>query len=159
VHVSSWREAYAGILPTALLDGLSAHARAAMWRGVMNDPGGMALFVAENEGRIVGFGACGVQRDASLKAQGYDGEVGAIYVLRAHQRVGLGRALMTMMAERLREQGMRGATLWVLRENALARSFYERLGGAAIGERTEEQEGVTLSEIAYGWRDLSRLMR
>jgi len=161
LHVASWRETYAGLLPDRLLDGLSADARSAMWRAVLEDParyGGTAIFVAEGGGGIIGFGSCGDQRDAALKAQGYDGEIGAIYVLQSHQRTGIGRALMRLLAQRLLDRGRTAARLWVLRENASARSFYERLGGVPAGEKTDEESGVTVTEMAYGWRDLSALV-
>jgi hypothetical protein len=35
LHVSTWREAYAGILPDYVLNGLSADARAAMWSEIL----------------------------------------------------------------------------------------------------------------------------
>lgn len=162
LHVASWRETYAGLLPSQLLDGLSAEARSAMWSAVLDDPatwGGTAVFVAESEGRMVGFGACGDQRDEALRKQGFDGEIGAIYVLQSHQRAGVGSALMSLMAQNLLDQGRTAATLWVLRENVSARSFYERLGGAPAGEREDEQPGVMVTELAYGWSDLSALVR
>lgn len=162
LHVASWRETYAGLLPGQLLDGLSAEARSAMWRAILDDPaahGGAAAFVAEGEGGIVGFGACGDQRDEALRERGFDGEIGAIYVLQSHQRAGVGGALMRLMAQNLLDRGRTAATLWVLRENASARLFYERLGGAPAGERADGQSGAMVTEMAYCWSDLSRLAR
>ena len=162
VHVASWRETYAGLLPGEILDGLSAEARSAMWRAVLDDPAasfGAAVFVAESEGGIVGFGACFDQRDEALKARGFDGEFGAIYVLRSRQRAGVGRALMGLMAQGLLDRGRTAASLWVLRENESARSFYERLGGVPDGEKAAEEAGVMVTEVAYGWSDLSPLVR
>lgn len=162
LHVASWREAYADLLPAAVLDGLSAEARTEMWRAVLGDPashGGTAVFVAERGAAIVGFGACGGQRDAALQARGYDGEIGALYILRAHQRAGAGRTLMRLMARALLARGRHAAGLWVLRENAAARAFYERLGGDLLAEQVGEQAGATLTEVAYGWRDLEVLAR
>ena len=133
-----------------------------MWSAVLSDPatfGGMTIFVAESEGEIVGFGACGSQRDEALKREGFDGEVGAIYVLRSHQRAGVGNSLMSLMSRKLLDEGRRAAALWVLRENVSARTFYERLGGAVVGERNDEESGAMLAEVAYGWSDLSALVR
>jgi len=48
---------------------------------------------------------------------------------------------MSSMASRLLEQSRKAATLWVLRDNAGARRFYERLGGKLVGERADEQSG------------------
>jgi len=162
LHVTSWRETYAGILPDHVLDGLSVEARSAMWTEILNDPpafGGAAVFVAESGGEIVGFGSCSGQRDEALKEKGFAGEIGAIYVLRSHQRAGAGSSLMSLLAQKLLAQGRSSASLWVLRENAGARAFYERLGGALVGERNEEQAGAMLCEIAYGWGEVSRLVR
>lgn len=161
LHVASWRESYAGLLPDSLLDGLSAEARSAMWSAVLSDPeafGGTTVFVAESAGEIVGFGTCGSQRDEAQKGEGFDGEIGALYVLRSHQRAGVGHALMRLMSRKLLDEGHRAAALWVLRENLPARAFYERLGGVVVGERTDEESGAVMVEVAYGWSDLSVLV-
>lgn len=162
LHVASWRETYRGLLPDKLLDGLSAETRSEMWRSVLSGPGswdGTNVFVAENGGRMVGFGACGAQRDHNLRKQDFDAEIGAIYVLEAHQRAGVGTGLMHLMARSLLGSGRKAASLWALRDNVQARGFYERLGGTLIGERIEDLSGATLVEVAYGWRDLGSFLQ
>ncbi|UAK25597.1 GNAT family N-acetyltransferase [Sphingomonas nostoxanthinifaciens] len=89
---------------------------------------GERVYVAECAGKIVGFGACGGQRDATMREYGFPGEIGAIYVLRSQHGTGLGRTLITLMARDLVARPLSGASLWVLRENVGARRFYERLG-------------------------------
>lgn len=160
LHVASWRETYAGILPEEMLNSLSVESRTAMWRGLLADPDThppTAIFVAEEEGRTIGFGACGAQRDKTLRDAGFGGEIGALYILRAHQKSGVGRALMKALAGALSRQELEGAALWVLRENGQARAFYKALGGEIVGEKSSEEPGATFVEVAYGWRDLSRL--
>lgn len=123
VHVASWRETYAGILPDDFLQSLSAQQRASMWRGVLSErkvTEPWSIFVAENEREIVGFAACGKQRDQSLLERGFDCELGAIYVLQIHQREGIGSTLMRLMAQRLISDGYQAGTLWVLDRNACA---------------------------------------
>lgn len=162
LHVASWHETYAGIVPADMLAGLSIDTRTAMWSKFLGDPdafGGTSAFVADDGGRIVGFGSCGRQRDERLADAGFSGEIGAIYVLRSHQHRGLGRSIMAVMSRALSGLGHTAASLWVLRENAPARTFYECLGGVIIGEKRDEQPDATLVEVAYGWRDLSRLVR
>src|SRR6516164_9910727 len=97
VHVEAWRETYVGIVPVQVLAGLSVDRRTEIWRRILTNPtafSSSAIFVAERDGTVVGFGCCGMQRADSLNAQGYDGEISSIYVLRAFQRCGLGVALM-----------------------------------------------------------------
>ena len=124
VHVESWRETYTGLLPDAMLAELSVDRWARMWEELLGDPGtaeSMAIFVAENEGRIVGIGGCGPQRDEALAKSGFTGEFGMIYVLRAHQGRGLGRSIMASLARSLAKLGHEKASLWVFRENERAR--------------------------------------
>lgn len=66
---------------------------------------------------------------------------------------------MSLMTESLIRQGRHAASLWVLRENAAARAFYERLGGVLTGEKVDEVSGVAVTEIAYGWDDLKAIAR
>jgi len=156
VHVNSWRDTYFGILPDEMLMSLDIDARAKMWATVLTDPANL-VSVLERAGEIVGFGACGDQRTPKLRLAGYDAEIGAIYVLSIAQGVGAGRTLMKYMADRLVERGMKGISLWVLAGNRKAQRFYEHLGAEICGEREERLPQATLTEVAYGWRDLRAL--
>lgn len=157
VHVQAWREAYAGLLPDEMLAGLSVDSRAAAWARSLAAPAGAMTLVAEVGGKVVGFGDAGAQRDADLRARGFDGEIRALYVLADSQRRGLGRRLVRDLALGLIAQGRQAAALWVLRENRRARAFYEALGGAECGARQELRPQAALDEVAYGWRDLQPL--
>lgn len=160
VHVASWKETYAGILPAAMLAELCVEARSQMWRSVLDPSKGIehVVVVAEVNGQLVGFGSCGAQRDSRLASAGFSAEFGAIYLLRSHQGRGGGRSLLAVMSEKI-SAGHSAASLWVLRENEAARAFYERLGGIVVGERTETGAHGALVETAYGWRDLRALAR
>ena len=110
VHVEAWRETYVGIVPVQVLAGLSVDRRTEIWRRILTNPTefhSSAVFVAERDGTVVGFGCCGLQRAESLNAQGYDGEISSIYVLRAFQRRGLGVALMSVMGRELQRRRRR----------------------------------------------------
>ena len=155
IHVAAWREAYADLMPPARLAALDIAERAAMWRHQLASGTARGIAVAEQDRVIVGFASCAKQRAVGLAAAGYSGEVAAIYVLRAGQRRGAGRALMQAMARRLVAEGYRSMALWVLAANAPARRFYERLGGAVVAERIDGGD----PEVAYGWRDLTRFAK
>jgi ribosomal protein S18 acetylase RimI-like enzyme len=158
IHVGAWRETYPGLVPDEMLAALSVEQSTAFWSGFLDDPPpGAALFVVEEADELVGFACSGAQRSPDLGQAGFDGEVAALYVLRRRQKLGLGRRLMHAMAARLQAQGRQGASLWVLRDNAPARRFYEALGGLEVGARREIREAWTLDELAYGWRDLPAL--
>jgi ribosomal protein S18 acetylase RimI-like enzyme len=161
VHVAAWRETYAGILSDKMLVSLSVQSRAAIWKQVLQDPaahGEAEIFVADAKDCIAGFGACCRQRDKDLERAGFTGEISALYVLRSHQRQGLGASLIGLMAEALGKRGHQAAGLWVLRDNIDARKFYEWLGGIIVGEQEEQRPDAKFIEFAYGWKKLSRLI-
>jgi ribosomal protein S18 acetylase RimI-like enzyme len=160
MHVESWRETYPGLVPQAILSSLSVEARAAAWSRTLAEPSSSGgVFIAELGGSIVAFGSCGPQRTETLRIKGYDGEIGALYVLQAFQRRALGMRLLLAMASRLDASGLKAASLWVLRDNAPARRFYERCGGQLIAEREDVRPQGVLFEVAYGWSELAQMLR
>ncbi len=135
VRIRSWRAAYRGIVPDAVLDGLDPIREAAIWRERLGS--GVAAwvrvaFVVEPPvpPRLVGFVTAGSARHAGEDGLG---EVWAIYVDPEAQGRGVGRALMDAGMRGLATRGFREAILWVFEANASARGFYERMGWAPDG--------------------------
>ncbi|MBX3497403.1 MAG: GNAT family N-acetyltransferase [Parvibaculum sp.] len=120
LKVACWREAYPGILPQPVLDGLDVVCSTAEWRRALGE--GIA-WIAEQSGAPVGFGH---MRDA---------EVTTLYVRRQDHGHGLGRELLTHLFDEIGCLGHRAAHLWVLEENPKARHFYERMGGRLAARR------------------------
>ncbi len=162
VHVAAWQESYTGLVPAAMLASLSVAERADRWRRILGEPDpaiATAAFVACVPSDVVaGFSSCGRQRSAELARAGFGGEFQAIYVLRAAQRRGVGRALMGAMARDLADRGLQGGALWVLAGNQPAMDFYNMLGGVIVAQREDKRgEGIILAEIAYGWASVPSL--
>jgi len=151
VHVQGWREAYAGLLNPASLAGLSVEERTRMWQERLagTDPGRLALIGRNGEGEIVGFAAGGAARSEGAEPLGTDAEIYAIYLLDQVKRRRLGRALMAGLFGHFVRQGFASAGLWVLKDNAPARRFYETLGGQAGPEQELELRGQRVTEIVY----------
>jgi ribosomal protein S18 acetylase RimI-like enzyme len=160
MHVASWLETFTGLLPDKMLSSLSIQSRAAAWAKIMQEPAtgrSTAIYLAEHQGTIIGFGSCCAQRTESLKTKGYDGEISAIYVLREFQKRKIGTRLCRAMSSDLLHRGFKAAALWVLRDNTRARRFYERYGGKVIAEREDVRDGTVLVELSYGWSELKEL--
>ena len=66
---------------------------------------------------------------------------------------GLGRALIAASAAHWAASGRHALMLWAYSDNAY-RKFYEKIGGELIAEGIDE--GVP--DVAYGWRDLGKLI-
>lgn len=149
VHIRSWQEAYRELMPADYLASLEATLprREALWRQSI-EQANEAVFVAEVDGRVVGWIAVSPSRDAD---SGKTGEVQAVYVLAEHWGTGVGRALWLRGLEHLASEGLETATLWVLAGNRRAVRFYQNAGWIAQAEssRTLTRGGRELEEIRY----------
>ena len=154
--MDTWRTAYAGIVPAEYLVGLSYADRERMWQQALTaGPPATSMLVAETEEcEIVEF-ACGApEREGNLL---YRGELFAIYVLKGHQRRGVGRRLFSAMARHFISQDIDSMLLWVLKDNHPARQFYESMGGEYVGEKIITIGRTDLVEVAYGWKAIEDL--
>jgi GNAT superfamily N-acetyltransferase len=158
VHVDAWKTTYRGIVPDAHLDGLTCESDIArgFGRWLKDPPEGSAHLVATSaSGEIVGFAVCGPNREADPD---FSGELGAIYILKAHQGRGVGRALVREVARHLVGIGLTTMIVWVLEQNPYRR-FYEKQGGTATRRRVVPVAGVPLPEVGYGWKDIRPLAK
>ena len=150
VHVASWRTTYAGIIDDQVLNEISVAQRTREREiRLAFPPPGVVTYVAEIDEKIVGFATGGRERRESSV---YTGELFAIYLLQAYQRLGIGRQLVQAVVRDLLAQGLESLLILVLRDNP-ARGFYERLGGRVVLETTFTIGHQTLPEIGYGWSD------
>jgi ribosomal protein S18 acetylase RimI-like enzyme len=143
VHVGTWQVAYRGLMPDAVLDGLSVAQRERMWRQALTAEESLAVYVAVEDGPVVGF--CAVAAP-SRDHEADDGvaEISAVYVDPGVWRRGVGRALMDVALRDLRAGGWRWVTLWVLAQNRPAREFYAQFGFEPDGaEMTDQRSGET----------------
>jgi GNAT superfamily N-acetyltransferase len=158
LHAESWRAAYRGILGDDFLDDTVVANRRELWRARFGEIGrtDQLILVGEEHGEIQAF-AC-----AFLDA---DPEWGTLldnlHVLPGLKGKGLGRQLISAVAENIRRHGLHSMLhLWVYEQNVQARGFYERLGGIVsdcVGEAAPD--GSHVNVLRYGWRELSLLVK
>ena len=155
-HVESWRTTYDGIIPGDYIAKFTSEERERVWRRILGDEARReCVCVAEDEtGALVGFVSGGAERSG---AKAFRGELYALYLLEPFQRRGIGRRLTAALARRLLGAGCDSMLVWVLAENP-SREFYAAIGGARVGEKPAQIAGAELTEIAYGWKDIRRLL-
>ncbi|WP_314508380.1 GNAT family N-acetyltransferase [uncultured Microbacterium sp.] len=120
LHVLTWQETYAHLLPPGFLDEAHSRMRREMWDRILRDGRPeLTVRVAVSEGKIVGFAMSGPSQggDAPRDRQLYN-----IYVLQAAHGTGIGQALLAGVL------GAEPAMLWVAKENPRAIAFYRRNG-------------------------------
>ena len=142
VHVQAWREAYGQWLPEHFYDYVARERRQVMWSALLSkEDAAERVRVARREGQIVGF----VRSGPAAEHQGHpperDEQLNALYVLSSCYGHGVGRALLD---QALRQ---RPAQLWVAKDNARARRFYEKNGFAADGTEQVDPDLAGLVEI------------
>lgn len=151
VHVATWRSAYSELLPADFLASLSETAYEGRWQRIL-ETNSNKVYVAENDGDIVGFASAGRERAGET---GFQGELYAIYVLESAQGQGHGRDLVRAAVGGLRELGLTDMIVWVLKDNAGGRKFYERLGGVYVRAQPITIGPAVLEEVSYGWKRLA----
>jgi ribosomal protein S18 acetylase RimI-like enzyme len=92
------------------------------WRRALRDGG--VLLVATAGGVIVGLGHACADR------------IGALYLLAAYRRQGIGKAMLSRLLQALRERGTAEARFDVVAVNAAAIAFYRAQGAHPVGRCT-----------------------
>jgi GNAT superfamily N-acetyltransferase len=149
LHLASWWAAYKGIVPDQFLEGITLESRVERWRRALSpsEPPLIETMVALHGGTIKGVCSFGAQRESSAPGVG---EVYALHVAPDSRRRGLGKLLLDDAVRRMQARGFDAAVLWVLRDNANARRFYEAQGWSVNGEELiEERDGYAIPETRY----------
>lgn len=156
LHVASWREAYAGIVPPEILARVDEADRIARWRDYLEAPG-YPTFLAEVDGEAAGFIRSGPVAEPVVR--GADGHIFALYILKRHHRRGVGRRLLGLVARSWLGQGARALSVGVLSANQPARAFYESMGARFARQDIYEWDGHSLAESIYLFENLEELSR
>ncbi|MBN2857717.1 MAG: GNAT family N-acetyltransferase [Candidatus Delongbacteria bacterium] len=156
VHVDCWRTTYKDIVPDEKLQSMSYEKSAERWKVFFTgteDKISTILLLDRNE-EFVGFCAGGRIRKMSERTAGYDGEIKAIYILKEHQRMGLGKKLISSFEEIFQKNGIFSYIIWVLKDNS-SKEFYKKLGGKLLTTKTYEIGGKKLKGLCFGYKIVS----
>ncbi|MEU8104668.1 GNAT family N-acetyltransferase [Nonomuraea muscovyensis] len=148
LHTASWQTAYAGIMPGAYLDGPLPDEHLALWRARLSRPpgGDTCLLVAGDGDGLAGFAYLCLRPDGRVLLDN-------LHVRPALKRSGIGSLLVRRACGWVAaDHPGRVLFLEVLRDNAPARAFYERMGGVPGKEFVEKAAGgVELDVVEYTW--------
>ncbi|MFG3258519.1 GNAT family N-acetyltransferase [Streptomyces sp. NPDC048172] len=152
LRVRGWQFAYAGLIPQPVLDALSPEEDAARRREHLAEDGSPPVpsLIIEDGGETIGWASWGPYRTDESPSSNGDAELYALYVRPDRIGTGAGRALMTAVLDAATASGAPRILLWVLRDNARARRFYEVAGFTTDGEEAGfEIDGTTVPEVRY----------
>ena len=148
IYIRTWRDTYLGLVPFGYLYSMSVDR---LEQGFINELKSKKVisYVAEDAGELVGFVNGGYDRQGD---DIYIGEIYALYVLKNHQRQGIGAELVSALADKLNHFGIYSMLVWVLEHNPYRR-FYEKISGMYLRKKRMPFSGEMLDTVAYGWID------
>jgi GNAT superfamily N-acetyltransferase len=165
VQRAGWLAAYESVIGRAVIDQVMGPDDGARVRQTFQTRPWQRIIVAVADAQageaagIVGYASFGPEVDVlgapwphPPTAAGEKGEVGELYALYVHPAwwsTGTGRALMDRVLAETAQVGYPCITLWVLRDNARARRFYERAGFAPDGASNVLHRLGHVTEIRY----------
>lgn len=132
IHFTSWHAAYADLLPKAYRDkenNLSQ--KVEMWGKVILSSGVSTWIAYDADNTSVGF--------ISYFTKDGECEITTLYILPQYQGLRLGTKLMNAAIDDISQYDKCSTlSLWVLKTNLTAISFYEKIGFKSDGKHSEE---------------------
>ena len=157
ILADGWRDTYAEIVPVEHLayqsDRVRRRGEIAAWLDDFHD-GAEAIFVAERDGKVVGFIHMELGNKADLGSSGY---VNLLYIDRVAHGQGIGRQLMSAGATWLIENAPGPLVLSAFELNPY-RAFYAALGGREVKRVLNDIPGAKVWSVLYLWPDPSVLV-
>jgi ribosomal protein S18 acetylase RimI-like enzyme len=155
VQVASWRAAFAGLVPDAVIAGLTSEEAVGQfterWRAAISAPptSRHRVHVAvEKPGdpEILGFAAAGPATDEDLWP-GTDGELYELHVTPEVASEGHDQRLLNAVADTFAEDGFSTGYTWVLAQDEARIGFLEAGGWAPDGSRSNLDMGVKVPVV------------
>jgi len=142
-----WRWAYSSFLPAEFIEERSNLERSIpRLREFLQKPD-LALVAVDPSGKVIGF----ANEHLPPYIEGFDAEIGGLYVLPDSARLGVGRALVNAMVAHFRSQGKKTMAIHTLSDNQIGCNFYEKIGG----RRHSNDTWNGYPSIWFAWDDLS----
>lgn len=140
IHIKSWNFAYSKIVPKNIIDSHNEK-RAGMWSALLNN-NECNQYVIVFENQIIGF--VGIDRPGDDRKDTDFCEIGGLYLDPDYIGKGFSQKAIDWAKKEIIKRGFSGVSLWVLKENRRAITFYEKNGFRSDGILLPSGIGNTL---------------
>jgi ribosomal protein S18 acetylase RimI-like enzyme len=144
IHIESWKDSYADVLPARFLAEQINRALTTYWNEIKIHEEDIVL--VSEEDLLVGFIAVWCRPIPFIDN---------LHVRPSHRSKRLGTALLKSAAKKLIRKGHKTAYLWVFENNKKAIKFYQRLGGVQQEQAGKNIFGYEIPSRKMVWNDLS----
>ena len=144
VQGTTWRTAYRGVLPAAVLDSWDEAAAETSWRGAVSAPPSPRhhVLVAVERDSVVGFAAVAAAEEGA--------EIATLLVEPRWGRRGHGSRLLAAVTDLAAAAGQRRLEVWLAESDRVSAEFFESAGWAPDGwARTLDTGDVPLRELRW----------
>ena len=150
IYVQTWQDTYLSVIPYDYLSSMSIPRHEKAFVKELNGKH-IFSFVAEEDGRVIGFTTGGYERNGDAV---YGGEIYTLYVLKNFQRQGVGTSLVSALAMQFELSGIYSMLVRVLKRNPYRR-FYKKINGLYLQTARKPFAGEIMDVETYGWLDTS----
>lgn len=143
IYALSWKTAYKGIIPQQYLDELSE----TRWADILSSGSWDSFVAIVDDGKYIGTSSISPAREEAMHGWG---EIISIYLLPDYFKKGYGKLLLDAAVSELAKSGYDKIYLWVLENNANAKTFYEKNGFSPTSDKMPINiGGKDLIEMRY----------
>lgn len=150
VVATTWQTAYDDVLPPSVLDADSTRLRIEhlgyFYANGLQNSWFEGFFIVENSANIGCF-MTGHSRDADADLS--VAEILGIYIIGGYRHQGFGTQALAFIEDRLRLQGYKRVTLWVLEDNERPIRFYRKHGYQPDGALRSAVLGNSIVELRF----------
>ena len=158
INIASWKSTYAGLIAQQFLDTMNYEQYVAKWQNILDhrNDAHRCVFVAEVGSSVVGYVTAGraIKEDSE-----YPAELSALYLLGEYHGVGIGKALFLSALKELHHRGYESFALYVLKDNMIGRSFYDKYNPDEIYDKEITIDGALYCDLLYGWHSIKNLLQ
>ena len=146
IQIDEWRAAYKGMIDDEYLENMNVEKKIKMRE---KDYKETRFIVAEINNEIVGFCRYTDNINKTPETLEADCELRALYVKPEVKHNGIGKKMFQYAVNEFKNMGKTKMVLWCLKDNVLARKFYEKMGGKIIKERLIHIGNRDYEEVAF----------
>ena len=146
IQIDGWRAAYKGMIDDEYLENMNVENKIKMREKDYIETG---FIVAEHDNKVVGFCRYTDNIEKTPETPKADCELRALYVKPELKHNGIGKKMFQYTVNEFKNIGKTKMVLWCLKDNVLARKFYEKMGGIIIKERLIHIGNKDYQEVAF----------
>ena len=145
VNILAWQQSYRGMISDEYLNTISFEDLLSFRKKILTTPAEKSIhLIATVNDEVIGYSDAGSCRDAT-----HSGEIYSLYLLEQYKHHGIGSMLFERVHDHLVKHSLTPYIAWVLKENQIARRFYEKWGGELFQELMVDIGGREYLEVGY----------